>query len=133
MAYYEVGGSTIELTYPMEGAKRLSNAEGKRRMQQEAVQKLQGLLKKDSTVYTMVRSVSASGMSRQISLFIIQGGRLLSLDFYVSKALGLQYKTGVVIRGCGMDMGFALVYNLARTLFTSKKEDSGYFLNQTWI
>jgi len=133
MAYYEVEGSTIELTYPMEGAKRLSNAEGKRRMQQEAVQKLQGMLKKDSTVYTLVRSVSASGMSRQISLFLVQGDRPLNLDFYVSKALGLQYKKGVVITGCGMDMGFELVYRLGRTLFDPKKEDSGYFLNQSWI
>lgn len=42
------------------------------------------------------------------------------LGFNVAKALGMRYdqkREGIVIGGCGMDMGFALVNDLSETLF----------------
>ncbi len=51
------------------------------------------------TIYTVVKHVSASGMSRDIQAFII-------LDNEV-KYLGLGN-----VRGCGMDMGFHCAYEI---------------------
>jgi hypothetical protein len=45
---------------------------------------------------------------------------LLYLGYNVAEALDMRYdreREGVKIGGCGMDMGFALVYDLSRVLF----------------
>lgn len=67
------------------------------------------------TVFTLLRNCSKSGMSRSISIKVIYDDRLLTLDYGVSKIIGSQLDKkngGVKIRGCGMDMGFALVNDL---------------------
>jgi hypothetical protein len=45
---------------------------------------------------------------------------------------------GVKQTGCGMDMGFALVYNLSWVIFHDdprwdNAQDAGYALNQRWM
>lgn len=87
--------------------------------QQEYRDALKAMLPKGSTVYTLVRSVASSGMSRRISVFTILDGTLSNLDWYIERA-GIAkrraHKEGLYIQGCGMDMSFALTYDLAMTL-----------------
>lgn len=91
------------------------------------------------TVYTVIRSVARSGMSREISVIIPvrnDNTGLLSFvhpSYTIAGLLGRSYseKTGhnaVVCRGCGMDMGFDLVYNLSSVLY-----GDGYKIRQEWI
>lgn len=78
-------------------------------------------LKPGDTVYTILRDVSRSGMSRKISLLTFKDGRPVWLSYSASNVLGLRLnKNGsdsVTVGGCGMDMGFHLVYNLGRVLW----------------
>lgn len=85
----------------------------------EAIEQLRKWLQPGDTVYTVLRHVSRSGMQREISLYVIKDGEPQWLDGYASKALGerIGKREGLVVGGCGMDMGFHLVYNLSRTLF----------------
>lgn len=87
--------------------------------QQEYRDGLKAMLPKGSRVHTLVRSVSSSGMSRRISVFAIIEGDLVNLDWQIERA-GIAKrranKQGLYIQGCGMDMCFALVYDLAMTL-----------------
>ena len=84
---------------------------------QEAIEYLKSKLKDDDTIYTNCQHVSQSGMTRDIQLLFIKDNKLLNFNYYVSKALGNRIvNNGVRIGGCGMDMGFALVYDLSRIL-----------------
>jgi hypothetical protein len=94
-------------------------------------------LTEGAKVYTILRHVSASGMSRNISLVIAQGDEIIDITYYAAHAMGdkvSESKGHRVIRvnGCGMDMGFHLVYNLSSVLFNGQ-ERAGYVLKQGWI
>jgi hypothetical protein len=94
------------------------------------------------TVYTVLRSVSASGMTRHISLLVAgidNTGKpaLFDITYHASKVLGdkLSERNGyrtIKVNGCGMDMGFNLVYNLSSVLFAGQ-DRAGYKLSQRWI
>jgi hypothetical protein len=105
-------------------------------------------------VYTVIRNVSKSGMMREISVVIptITRGRTQDYDatilpqpipdhvrqfvhpsYTVAGLLNRSYseKNGhnaVVCHGCGMDMGFDLVYNLSSVLY-----GDGYKIKQEWV
>lgn len=73
-------------------------------------------LKPGDTVNCILRHVSRSGMSRSISL--LKGD--IDITYYAALAMGDkidQKNGGIKIGGCGMDMGFSLVYNLGYCLF----------------
>ena len=92
----------------------------KEKGRQEAVRELRELLKPGDTVYTQLVSVSRSGMSRVIMPFVIKNNEPRYLGYLVEKACGYAFDRkawGVKVRGCGMDMGFSLVYDLSRVLF----------------
>ena len=95
---------------------------------------LEHYLREGQTVYTILRSVSANGMSRHISLVMVDSdGSLCDITYYAAAALNesLYEKNGhrsIRQNGCGMDMGFNLVFNLAYALF-----GNGYRLTQRWI
>ena len=83
--------------------------------------------------YTILRSVSRSGMSRTISVHYVEKetGELCQLNYVCAVLLGLSMDRsydGVRIKGCGMDMGFALVYDLA-----SRACADGYAIHHRWI
>ena len=86
----------------------------------EAIEELREILKPGDTVHTILRHVSRSGMQRSISC-VIQGDEgPYEIDYLVRRASVLKFDRangGLKIGGCGMDMGFAIVYNLSRTLF----------------
>lgn len=91
-----------------------------------------GALKPGTTVYTILRHVSRSGMFRVIQLVVIgAGGTPYQLGYNAALVLGSQYdrdREGVKVGGAGMDMGFHLVYNLSMVLF-----GDGYALSQRWL
>lgn len=91
--------------------------------QQEAIARLKEWLKPGDTVYTILRHVSRSGMQREISLRFFGDKReaAYDLDYTVAQALGRRIGRhgGIIIGGCGMDMGFALVYDLSSALWPS--------------
>lgn len=129
---------------------RKSNAD-----RQEAIDHLRSILKPGDTVWTDLRSVSRSGMSRKIGVhfFEVRDGKIERwwLTRFVATATGYRFdeKTECLsVSGCGMDMGFAVVYDLSRALFpegfkvegtgrngdkSGWDNDGGYALKQRWI
>jgi hypothetical protein len=85
----------------------------------DAIAELREWLKPGDTVFTILRHVSRSGMQREISVVINRDGAMLHPNWSVAKALGYRQgkSDGIIMGGCGMDMGFHLVYNLSRVLF----------------
>ncbi len=84
--------------------------------QEKAIQQLREIIKPGETVTTLLRHVTSSGMSRSIS--VIRDDE--DITWLVARAMGEkidQTHGGIKVGGCGMDMGFHLVYNLARTLY----------------
>lgn len=139
-AYIELeSGTVIETDTPeywTEG-KRLKNSDGAARVKVEARNALLEMLGPGSVVYTVLRHVSASGMSRRIDLYTIIDNKPRYLSGYAAKVLGdrLHKDGGIVVGGCGMDMGFHLVNNLSIALFCPGKyeHDGAYALKHEWL
>src|SRR6185295_5805671 len=70
-------------------------------------------------VYCILRHVARSGMSRNIDLFVIRDGHPQMITCWAADLCGYsRTKDGSArLGGCGMDMGFAFVYELGRNLF----------------
>jgi hypothetical protein len=128
---------------------------------QEARAELLKILRPGDTVYTILRHISKSGMTRHIDVYTIQGNKPLYLTAYVSKACGIRRlgpgapMWSLVVGGCGMDMGFHVVYCLGAALWpngaasaihradksytrnrngnTGPETDGGYMLRQEWV
>jgi len=77
----------------------------------EALAELRKMLKPGDTVYTVIRSVSASGMSRRMDLYVIRKNVPHCISGYVGRILDYKRsnKDGLLVAGVGMDMGFHLV------------------------
>lgn len=89
-----------------------------------AVETLKGWLKPGDKIFYTIRSVSRSGMSRNISFFVVREGDIKTLDWHMLRAgVGSTpsgrggWENGVRMKGCGMDMAFAAVYELGRILW----------------
>lgn len=99
----------------------------------EAKTRLKKMLPRGSKVYTVLRHRSRSGMSRTIQLigFDKKDGRQLQYGYNAAILLGWRYDRdadGVKVSGCGMDMGFHLVYELSSALY-----GDGYAIKGEWI
>ena len=137
----------------------------KEREQQEAIEELRKLLKPGDKLTTVLRHRSSSGMSRAIDVYLFQnsngdGVTKFWLSRLVAKACGYTFSDkydALIAGGCGMDMGFSVVYDLSRTLFHDnfvcigkgcpsndhnngdrnyephKHSDGGYALRQEWL
>ena len=106
----------------------MSQTKAQKAEQREFIEKLRALLKPGDTVFTTVKRVARSGMSRCIDVHIIRDDEPQWLSYWVAKAIGQTFdeKTESVRMGsCGMDMGFALVYALSQTLFPNGFECIG--------
>ena len=115
---------------------RLTQTAGKIARRAYVADELRKILQPGQTVYTILRHVSASGMSRRISLTTIHDGELRRLDNLVADLLDYrQHKhEGLIVTGCGMDMGFGLVYNLGAALWPDGTPDStGGALKHSWL
>ncbi len=117
---------------------------------QAAIEDLRGLLRTGDTVHCVLRNVSRSGMSRVIDLFVIRKGDRVNIGHTASVALDSGWdrkRQGIRVGGCGMDMGFATVYNLAWVIFHDTRRykrwaakqserqprDAGYMLTHRWV
>lgn len=116
------------------------------------IAELRAKLKPGTTVYTVLRHVSSSGMTRHISVMIMEDGQPRQIDWSVSVILRdrLAKREGIIVGGCGMDMGFHLVYSLGRALYpegfklpegtrgrngdtSGHDRDGGYAFNHRWL
>lgn len=83
-----------------------------------------------TTIYTVLRKVSSSGMTRTIDAVIIKDGE----PYYLRTALMAcgfkadRTSSGVKIQGAGMDMGFHLVYSLGQRF-----HGDGYYFGHRWL
>lgn len=110
------------------------------------------LKKHRPTIYTILRHVSQSGMSRRIDVYFIRKNKPVYLTWLCQKFdIGkIGHEPGLVVGGCGMDMGFHVVYSLSHSLFpkgfklqkgqygrngdkSSFDRDGGYALRQEWL
>jgi hypothetical protein len=88
--------------------------------QSEAIERLRETLKPGDTVFTVLKHVSRSGMMRVIQLIKMVDGEPRYLGYNAHLACGIAYdekREGLRMGGCGMDMGFAAVYELSSVLF----------------
>jgi len=115
----------------------------------EAMKTLKALrLRPNETVYTQLEHVSKSGMTRTINVYIMRKNEPRRISWQVAKLLDYPQDRdtcGVKVSGCGMDMGFSLVYNLGAIYWPNgtKKphgtrngepdSDGGYALKQKWL
>lgn len=114
----------------------------------EAQATLRTLLNPGDTVYCVLRNVSRSGMSRHIDFYTLKEGEPRWLSSLMARALDYrQAERGDALKvsGCGMDMGFHVVYVLGQTLWPqgtdkphgtrNSEPDStgGYALKSRWL
>lgn len=122
---------------------------------EKTLENLRMMLKPGDTVHTVLSSVSRSGMTRVIRVLILKpdkkapnGVQILEPTYAVSAVLDYRMSKncdGLVVGGCGMDMGFHVVYSLGKALWpdgTDKPHgtrngepdrDGGYALKQRWL
>src|SRR3990167_736484 len=88
---------------------------------QEARERVLQLVKPGDTIYTILRHVSRFGMQRVIDLIVLTEDGPRSITYQTSVLTGTPLSRdwyGVKVRGTGMDMGFAVVYDLSYQLFS---------------
>lgn len=94
-------------------------------MREEAKQYLREYLQGGSKVYTVLNHVSSSGMTRHISCYITKlddDGKpyIYNITYLVGRLLDYRRNKntgGLVVGGCGMDMGFHVVNSLEYAIF----------------
>lgn len=125
-SYYQLSsGTVIETQHPEcwnsdPNAKRISAKKGKQLQRDEARERLRVLFPPGSEVHCSVTQVARSGMSRQIAVYAIEDGQIRNVSRWVAWATESRLSKSddaVIIGGCGMDMCFALVYNLSHALY----------------
>ena len=83
---------------------------------QESLEALRKLVKPGDTIFTKLDHVSRSGMSRRITPLILNDGNPIYLGYHAGRVLQSRTEDhSVTMSGCGMDMGFELVYVLLGT------------------
>jgi len=102
----------------------------KKQMQEDkarAIEQLLEVLKPGDTVSTVLKHVSRSGMYRRVAVMICQDGAVRNISGLVSRAAGFKWcdDDSVGVSGCGMDVGFEVVYNLARVLWPDGHDCTG--------
>lgn len=90
----------------------------------DAITKLREWIKPGDTVHTILDHVSSSGMTRHIRVVLLscEDGKPVDLhpNYSVARALDLRQAKrgdGLIVGGCGMDMGFHLVNSLSYALY----------------
>lgn len=97
----------------------------------EAVARLREWFPVGSTVYTILRHVSKSGMRREIGIVaILPDGTTRHPNHATATALGytLGKSDSVKVDGCGMDMGYHIAYGISAAV-----HGDGYALKHSWL
>jgi hypothetical protein len=105
------------------------------RERQEQMAALREMVKPGDTVYTILRSVSRSGMLRHLDCYIQDkepGGGMIWITSRVAAACDFTFteedwrkSRGLRVGGCGTDVGFEVVYNLGYALYPGGYECGG--------
>jgi hypothetical protein len=85
----------------------------------EAIASLKEWLKPSTVVYTVLRSVSSSGISRTLDLYVVLNHEMVRITWSTAKVLEWTYdrrKEALRVNGCGMDMGYHAVHCLSRVI-----------------
>lgn len=126
-------------------------------------EELRDILKRSGNrVYCILRNVSRTGMTRHIDFYAFEpstkeelkkGYPLVTkhwLSYRIAAVLDYPFnknRESVKVSGCGMDMGFSVVYGLGRALYpkgdgetvtgrngdTEPETDGGYLLKHEWM
>lgn len=89
------------------------------------------------TLYTSLKHVSSSGISREMKVLLADGGEIVDVTWYAGK-LGvgtLKERNGqrvIRVNGGGMDMGFHVVYSISAMLY-GYEERGAYTIRHEWI
>lgn len=88
----------------------------------EALARLARIIKPGDRVFTSIKHVARSGMSRSVAVYVIDpsGKDILNVTWNVAAALGYGWdnaRGAIRMGGCGFDAGFHVVYYLGRALF----------------
>jgi len=108
-----------------------------------AIEQLQTMLSPGDTLKTVLKQVSRSGMYRHIAVI----WKDENISYLVARATEdrLCEDGSIGVSGCGMDMGFDIVYRLGATLWPNgtptphgvrngeSDSDGGYALKQQWL
>lgn len=99
--------------------------------QTAAIERLRAEFPAGSTAWTILRHVSQSGMSRSISIVSVTDGEPMDVSWLLAQA-GIAKRSrrhdGVDRSGCGMDMGFDLVYSMSQVI-----HGNGYAVSHRWL
>ncbi len=134
---------------------RKKEQEGRDKEKAQQIKDLRKLLKRcNNKVFGIVKSVSSSGMSRNIDFYAFEcvKGEVKKhwLSYRIAGLLDYSFndnKESVKVSGCGMDMIFSVVYNLGSCLYpkgdgktitgrNGSKEaetDGGYLLTSEYL
>lgn len=118
-------------------------------IRQNAQVMIRKFVKPGDTITCILRHVSKSGSLRAIDFYKIDGKGKWWLSGMIGHVLEFKRhkKGGLSISGGGMDMGFSVVYDLARVLWPSGdgkyktgrngdkgiEKDGGYLLKSEWL
>lgn len=99
--------------------KPLTEKAQKEQDKQEAIARLRKFAPPGSKIYGIVRSVSRSGMSRTIDLYVRDDEGLQYLTGWIATVTGwTRDKRGALkVSGCGMDMIFHTVYTASQIVW----------------
>ena len=148
-------GDVFSTTFPEyhKDCKVLPRVQGAELYRAQEIANLKKWIKPGTTIYTKLETVSASGMSRRISVYIVapktkhEPARIVNITGMTAHATGdtVSDKGGIMKTGCGMDMGFSIVYDLGRALWPkgtpkphgsrngAPDKDGGYALKHSWL
>jgi hypothetical protein len=99
------------------------------------------------TVYAINRHTSRSGLMRHLDFYVFVDNDRVYLSGYIAAVLDMpRTKDGAIkVAGCGMDMGFHIVYNLGATLWpagtdephgtrnSESDREGGYAIRSDWL
>lgn len=88
-------------------------------IQSSTLEYLQSTFEPAQTVYVIIERVSSSGMSRDMSFFVVHNGELQRVTALVQALTGYRWNKrheAITVKGCGMDMAWATVHEACQAL-----------------
>jgi len=91
---------------------------------EEAIACLKAQLRPGLILYTCLRRVSSTGMSRTLDLYYVSGEEILRITWSAAIVLEWTYDRrteALRVSGCGLDVGYHTVASLSRILFGDER------------
>ena len=89
------------------------------------------MLGSNPKLFIRLASVNPSGTTRSFDCYVIHENDIVNVNHEVSAYISKRRNSSgsVIMKGCGMDMAFALTYELSRLLY----DGDGYKLRQVTL